>query len=32
MIFQHPNRIGSTVIAREFLHHCGFDLAPIPQT
>ncbi len=21
----HPNQIGATLIAREFLHHCGFD-------
>jgi hypothetical protein len=21
----HPNQIGATLIAREFLKHCGFD-------
>ncbi len=27
----HPNQIGATVIAREFLSHCGFDPMHIPE-
>lgn len=27
----HPNQIGATVIAREFLKHCGFDYNHEPQ-
>ena len=27
----HPNQIGATIIAREFLKHCDFDYDHIPQ-
>lgn len=27
----HPNQIGATVIAREFLRHCGFDYNHTPE-
>ena len=27
----HPNPIGATLIAREFLKHCGFDPEHIPE-
>ena len=27
----HPNQIGATVIAKEFLSHCGFDPMHIPE-
>lgn len=27
----HPNRIGATLIAREFLSHCGFDFDHKPE-
>ncbi len=27
----HPNQIGATILAREFLRHCGFDFAHVPQ-
>lgn len=27
----HPNQIGATLIAREFLKHCGFDHGHIPE-
>ena len=23
----HPNQVGATLVAREFLKHCGFDFA-----
>lgn len=26
----HPNLIGATIIAKEFLHHCGFDYLHLP--
>ncbi|MEG0570747.1 MAG: SGNH/GDSL hydrolase family protein [Oscillospiraceae bacterium] len=28
----HPNQVGATLIAREFLSHCGFDPLHIPKT
>lgn len=27
----HPNRVGATVMAREFLSHCEFDFTHIPE-
>ena len=27
----HPNSVGATLIAREFLKRCGFDFAHIPE-
>lgn len=27
----HPNRVGGTVMAREFLSHCGFDFLHMPE-
>ncbi len=27
----HPNMVGATLIAREFLKHCGFDYGHVPQ-
>ena len=27
----HPNQIGATIIAKEFLKHCGFDYEHIPM-
>ena len=26
----HPNQIGATIIARQFLEHCGFDYSHVP--
>lgn len=28
----HPNQIGATIIAREFLRHCGFEYDHVPES